>query len=1006
MNKKKKSQNPKKGIKVDKEVLLNKYKSIKKPIYDDLVLIVVGGEYGVITTYLRDNFNYSGMIIIEPHPHFFTDSVARKNYDVITKKNSNIKYIKSDQIKENSNNLLMLMSDLKAISKGIHIIYNPFYLENYQKEMRIEKQRLDLFLANLKTHQKGLSHEIVKNARKGLNIDENALKERFHLDSDIDMNSLFEKNSIDTGDGSFIVLIGGEYGFFLEHLMKNKVINNIFIIEPDNEFLDDEKANQFYERLTLGNGRHILKRYFFNEEKNEELDFFKDAKSKMTFVNNAKIIIHPFYKKHEKLVQTVKKVTKHLKSTVFAKGNSMGDELYGMTNTMYNLSSLKKVKKFKKHQFDTVISVAAGPSLDDHMDELKELSKRFPVIVVEVAANKLLQEGIFPDIICTQERTFKVTQIMNNLHPELKEKGILVAPNLTHPYNLKTMEHVVLFSQSKKSPQEGYLQQTVYSILSDYDLSIYAGEVNILTAMQFKPQNILLFGHDLAFTEEKKYAENIDTEMQATESEAIQEIGNRGQPVYLTYLFEKFRHNTEVLLNNISNEHNTQFLTFSDGAKVNLVKNAESADYENLLKQPLQKPDVLTLIEPLNYEYKTVLEFLEMEISFIEKQLDFLHQMEELPDITINAKFASLFLQTPTLGNTSAHHLTDDFLSKYMYIQDEMYIWIKEHKEELLSIYQMMKGVLTRARSLVTGEKKLPTAKSSVKDLFEYNLFAVIRNEAYDIEGNIKKDIPKDMLKYILLSFFYSFQSINYIDMAKIMGQLEPYIESDKEAAIIYNEALNRELHTYERKWQEIKDKDLKEKKFYRYQVASFNYKAGNINRVISFLKSFDDLGYPEKIILADALADNDEYQEAFQLYIESLKDKYTQRQIINALSTLIVAEKYAEGVLFRFLFFESVYTNQVFQMNSKLLDERIKQLETVTGNLLPIDERDTSKLTPFRLEIHELSEKEADEIMNLFSKEIKQPVYKVPNEFQTYYLKENDFPLLSYFKLIKDLKQ
>lgn len=93
---------------IDKKLLLSKYKTINKPLYDDLVLIVIGGEYGVITTYLRDEFKYSGIIIIEPNPNFISNSVAQNNYRKISKMNHNIKYITSPEIEKNSDNLLFL----------------------------------------------------------------------------------------------------------------------------------------------------------------------------------------------------------------------------------------------------------------------------------------------------------------------------------------------------------------------------------------------------------------------------------------------------------------------------------------------------------------------------------------------------------------------------------------------------------------------------------------------------------------------------------------------------------------------------------------------------------------------------------------------------------------------------------------------------------------------------------------------------------------------------------
>jgi len=983
---------------IDKKLLLSKYKTINKPLYDDLVLIVIGGEYGVITTYLRDEFKYSGIIIIEPNPNFISNSVAQNNYRKLSKSNHNIKYITSPEIDNNSDSLLDLMKILNVFEKGLKIIYNPMYLELYEEKMKIEKEKLDNFLSKLKTENKGLTCNQITQKN---NINEDELKDFFNLDQKLKLETLFLKEACDVGDGSFVVLIGGEYGLFLEYLLKNKPINNIYVIEPEDYFLKNSKAENIFKSIELNTGRNILKRFFITDTQNDELEFFQDAKSKLTFISNAKIIINPLYKTHEKLVDTVKITSKHLKSTVFAKGNSMADELYGMTNALYNLAYINKLKRLKKQNIDTIISVAAGPSLDNHMDELKKLSKKFPVIAVEVAANKLLKEGIFPDIICSQERTFKVTQITDGFHSTLKENSVFVAPILTHPYNVKQLSHVVLFSQNTKSPQEGYLSENVYSIVDNFDLSIYAGEVNLLTALQFNPKQILLFGHDLAFTEDKKYANNIDTEMQASEKDALKETGNRGQTVYLTYMFNKFRNNTETLLGNIKKKNDkVKFITFSEGAMVKHIENSKEGDFEFFLSQPNCKPSMTELLIPLDYQQASIKTFIDEEKDFINQQLKFLTSIDQLSDMTINAKFAKLFLQTHKLSNVTAHHLIDDFLSKHMYIQNNMQEWIKQHKDELLSIYKMIGGTLNKTENLINGKNTLPEQDKPAKELFDYNLFAVIRDKAFDEKEQMIEHLPKELLKYVLLSFYYAFESIDYMKMAKILGQLEPYIDTDPDAKLIYDEGMERQIYTYERKWEEIKNQDIEEKSFFRYQVASFNYKAGNIERVISFLESFDDLGYPEKVILADALSDNKLYQEAFKYYCELIKEKTSQRIIINALSCLISAEKYAEAWAFKEKFSKFVTQNQIFQKNITLLEEKIAELKRTSEKKLEIFEQlNFDEFASINMAYLNLSSDKTNEIMDLFSKQTNCSLFNL-SESNYYCYKKNFNPDLYYFKL------
>jgi hypothetical protein len=280
----------------------------------------------------------------------------------------------------------------------------------------------------------------------------------------------------------------------------------------------------------------------------------------------------------------------------------------------------------------------------------------------------------------------------------------------------------------------------------------------------------------------------------------------------------------------------------------------------------------------------------------------------------------------------------------------------------------------------------LPTPNSPNKDLFDFNFFSAIRDKAYDKKGEIKNNIEKDNLKYILLSFYYTFQKIDYLEMSLLLGQLESFIDQDEDAKKIYFEGIRREIDFYTFQWENVKDKKHPHKKIFRYQLASYHYKNGDIKWTIDFLEKYrEEIGLPEKVILADALSDNNEFEKALEVYKDIFKENQSTRIVINTLHVLIMLDKIAEAYLFDKVYCKKIKNLEVYQNNTKMLNDKIKGI-----NKKPIEYTENiNKMTLIDFKNSEIDERTKEEFLSLYSAIYNVKIYK--NKLGSYFISKGE---------------
>lgn len=206
-------------------------------------------------------------------------------------------------------------------------------------------------------------------------------------------------------------------------------------------------------------------------------------------------------------------------------------------------SDCKPITAFDSSQLKKeFIIVAAGPSLDDNMEFLRENQGKKTIIAVGTVFKKLLNHNITPDMVAildAQERTYKqIEGLEDKKVPMLL--GITAYWKFAAAYKgekylipLKVMENLDNITEKYNDVWEG--GGTVTSLA-------------IEAAIRFKAEKIFLTGVDLAYPDGISHAtETMDRSRESLEG-LLPVEGQNGTIVYTTVVFNSYRHEIESVI--------------------------------------------------------------------------------------------------------------------------------------------------------------------------------------------------------------------------------------------------------------------------------------------------------------------------------------------------------------------------------------------------------------------------------------------------------------------------
>lgn len=268
-------------------------------------------------------------------------------------------------------------------------------------------------------------------------------------------------------------------------------------------------------------------------------------------------------------------------------GNSIEDSYIGIKNVTENIPRalsnpgfmpLKNICEGK-----SIISVAAGPSLEEHWDELRELQGKVPIICCDVLLKKMLEKGIEPDIVTAVERTDTIRKLFQDV--EIPKKTILVGPLFLQASAIEAFKgDTYLFC-----PFLSHGGALGLDFLVQFNSGSSAGNLNLTFANWMGFKNIIMVGHDLAYSHDGSRSHVSGTGVKQNEREYKDddllyreevETQDGSSKVKTQAIWKQFRVQIEQLLAKAS--HKNWVNTSAKGAKI------EGATHMSL-KEALEK---------------------------------------------------------------------------------------------------------------------------------------------------------------------------------------------------------------------------------------------------------------------------------------------------------------------------------------------------------------------------------------------------------------------------------
>lgn len=206
-------------------------------------------------------------------------------------------------------------------------------------------------------------------------------------------------------------------------------------------------------------------------------------------------------------------------------------------------SGCKLITEFDSSQLKKdFIVVAAGPSLDDLIEFLRENQGKMTIIAVGTVFKKLVHSNIVPDMVAfldAQERTYKQIEGMEGQKVPML-LGITAYWKFAAAYKgekylipLKSMENLDNITEKYNDVWEG--GGTVTSLA-------------IEAAIRFQAERIFLAGVDLAYPDGMSHATGTMDRGRESSEGLLPVEGQNGTTVYTTVVFNSYRHEIETMI--------------------------------------------------------------------------------------------------------------------------------------------------------------------------------------------------------------------------------------------------------------------------------------------------------------------------------------------------------------------------------------------------------------------------------------------------------------------------
>ena len=409
-----------------------------------------------------------------------------------------------------------------------------------------------------------------------------------HLHSVFNVGREMEKLFVPLGDdgNQVIVIFGLGYGHCLDYIRKHKIkYKRLVVFEPCSNILFEVLKKRSVKELLsfkdlylhLLNVPNDMARFLLIEALESKTVKILRHVSYMTLFNEVfENVIRSF--RNEKITMQT--------SINTIRANSLNWNIQQLKSIQHLYPSITMMRD----KFINVpgIVASAGPSLEKHLPLLREIGDR-AVVVAPGSTNRILNNKNINAHIAI---SIDSSEIQKQFFINYKLKNILIASYRLHPETLKMFPNeifnVALSTEYLASYYTDWIGWQQFTI--DDHSSVAVAAVEVLHMMGCNP--IILIGQDLAYTEDRKYADKKPgslTEKQI--NRRIPDVDIYGNAVFTDHGYKSMQHDMETLNIRFRDTMKTYNAT-EGGLNIHGIDNVKFTDvYDKYIKN---RPDDVT----------------------------------------------------------------------------------------------------------------------------------------------------------------------------------------------------------------------------------------------------------------------------------------------------------------------------------------------------------------------------------------------------------------------------
>lgn len=313
----------------------------------------------------------------------------------------------------------------------------------------------------------------------------------------------------DINDNSTVIVYGLSDGKSILELCRKKPNCKVIIYEPCQEIFWKAMNYEEVAQLTENENVCLIVKGICEEY------FFHALQSVLNYSNFQLVVqavlpnyLQLFHKEYQEMLDIYKSVAELIiftRNTMIIRGLEIQHNAYALARDMIESNSIVQLTDIinrKKMKDIPAILVAAGPSLDKNVGELKKAKGKAFLMVVDTALNTVLEHGIIPDMTISVDSRKPLT-----LFKHKEYENIPIALSMNSNKEVVKKNHAKHFYEID---EQSYLKKVIEELGKDTVQLPSGGSVanNALSLLhEMKFEILILVGQDLAYPGGVEHAE-------------------------------------------------------------------------------------------------------------------------------------------------------------------------------------------------------------------------------------------------------------------------------------------------------------------------------------------------------------------------------------------------------------------------------------------------------------------------------------------------------------------